>query len=673
MTGPESSPALTAGQRLAVDQLSEIVDRSDDAVEILRGPCLSGNGRTVVIDIVLDCTGLASAPDGLRLRARETFTFEISPAFPFVIPQVSVPHTRWAGIPHVQWQKIICLYAAPSVEWLPSDGMRGLLDRLILWLRRAATGQLDPEGQPLHPPVAYASWAAGVAVIRPDLPSAMPSSAAASGTGTTLMVAVCAHDRQDRADVTEWITPEVWKLRFQTAELRGDLDDHGRRLFGAAVILLSRDIGFEYPDKSSALLSGLAAAGADRDALLGLLSSIAAINARLDAAHALQGYELPARPLMLFVGTPSRRMPSGGRRLSHLVCWRVDEAGQKLLAAARRPNTDDHQLAEAASGWLDQATTTWMPVMEARPEVTQRRDGSSSAAWLTGKRVLILGCGALGAPAAEICVRAGAAEVTVADSGVVHPGILVRQPYEDADIGQNKATALTNRLNQIHADQRVSALPQDIIVTVLTEEMKPAQFDLIIDTAASAAVTARLECRRAQSPGDWPAVVTMIIGHDARRGVVALSHRGASGAGRDILRRLGIAACGDQAGQLADIRDDFFPDLPRSEFFQPEPGCSDPTFTGSAAEAGALAAHLMTAALDALAGRAGRNGNQPLSAAMVCLDDAQNGNARRYPMARLGERCCRCRRKRRLRGPAVSGGHPGDAGRVSARGTRSWP
>ena len=162
--------------------------------------------------------------------------------------------------------------------------------------------------------------------------------------------------------------------------------------------------------------------------------------------------------------------------------------------------------------------------------------------------MLVLGCGALGAPSAEICVRAGAAEVTVADNGIVSPGILVRQPYQDADIGQYKAIALAWRLNQIHADNRVSALPQDIIVTVLTDEMDAAQFDLIIDATANAAVASRLEYCRAQSPGGWPPVMTMLIGHQARRGVVALARPGASGAGRDILRKLGLAASADQAG-----------------------------------------------------------------------------------------------------------------------------
>jgi integrative and conjugative element protein (TIGR02256 family) len=617
VTPLEDSGALTPGQQLAAGQIAEIADRSDGAVEILREPYRPATGPSVVIDIAMDCSGLPRAAAGVRLRAKETFRLEIGPAFPFTVPQVSVPHSRWAGTPHVQWQKVICLYAAPSVEWLPADGMRGLIDRLILWLRRAAAGQLDPEGQPLHPPVAYPTWSAGVAIVRADLPAATRS-AEASGVGQ-FMVAVCRQDRLNRADVIEWVTPAEWKIRYQSAELSGDVTDNGTRLFGAAAIILSQDIGFEYPDSASELLAGLAGAGADTTSLPGLLSTVAVINAHLDAVLVGQQHEQVPRPLCLFVGTPSRRAPDSDRKLAHLVCWRLDEVGQQLLAAARA-ETDDLELDRATVAWLGQATTSWMPVMEARPEVTRRRDDGSSVAWLAGRRVLVLGCGALGAPIAEICVRAAAAEVTVADNGVVGPGILVRQPYEDSDIGQFKALALARRLNQIYADERVSALPQDVITMVLTDEMPASRYDLIIDAAASTAVTSRLEYCRAQSPRGWPAVLTMIIGHDARRGIVALAKPGASGAGRDILRKVGLAACGDQAGQLADVRGDFFPGSPRSEFFQPEPGCSDPTFTGSAAETVALAAHLMTAGMDALAGRAGPRADESMSAAVVRLD-----------------------------------------------------
>ena len=395
---------LSEGQRLAAAQLDAIAARSDGAVEILTGPHRDGTGQHAVIDIALDCSGVPAAPGGLRLRAREAFSIGIGPQFPFTVPEVRVRHARWADSAHVQWQHVICLYAAPSVEWNPADGMRGLLDRLIEWLRQAAAANLDPDDQPLHPPVAYASLSAGVAVVHPDLPAGIRGGAPGAAE---LMVAVCRQDRVRRVDVTEWITPGDWKLRYQAAELNGTLGTDGYRILGAAAVILGRDAGFEYPDEAPVLLTALEEAGADRDALLGLLTAVAGVNAKLDAAHLTPDGSLPARPLCLFVGTPSRR--SAGQRRVHLVCWRVDDAGQQVLAAARQPGSSDEQLARTVTQWAGQAPVTWVPVMEARSEVTCRRDAASSAAWLDGKRVLVLGCGALGAPAAEICVRAGAA------------------------------------------------------------------------------------------------------------------------------------------------------------------------------------------------------------------------------------------------------------------------
>ena len=67
-----------------------------------------------------------------------------------------------------------CLYAAPSVEWVPSGGMDSFIERLAAWVVRAAEGTLDPDGQPLHPPVAYPTAGAGVAVVHPDVRQSGP-------------------------------------------------------------------------------------------------------------------------------------------------------------------------------------------------------------------------------------------------------------------------------------------------------------------------------------------------------------------------------------------------------------------------------------------------------------------------------------------------------------------
>jgi len=62
-----------------------------------------------------------------------------------------------------------------------------------------------------------------------------------------------------------------------------------------------------------------------------------------------------------------------------------------------------------------------------------------------------------------------------------------------------------------------------------------------------------------------------------------------------------LTARADTTGDMTDIVEDFFPDPPRRTHFQPEPGCSDVTFTGSAADVTGLAGQLFTGILHALA------------------------------------------------------------------------
>src|SRR5205085_2814129 len=87
----------------------------------------------------------------------------------------------------------------------------------------------------------------------------------------------------------------------------------------------------------------------------------------------------------------------------------------------------------------------------------------------------------------------------------------------------------------------------------------------------------------------------MMIGHAANRGIVTIN-RGRTAVGAvDTLRRLGQRTRTDE--DLRDIGDDFYPDPPRAELFQPEPGCSDATFVGGLTDVQGLAGQLLTAAL----------------------------------------------------------------------------
>ena len=378
-------------------------------------------------------------------------------------------------------------------------------------------------------------------------------------------------------------------------------------LLGLAV-MLPRPIAFEYPRTAAALVDALAPYGIDATVLLATLGIVTNINRDLLASGTGPSGDPADHPLYLVLGTPTRGIVGSGDRVTHLAAWRLPPLAERIAHLAPNTYSDvpelariGHEVTDLGAEWLASAETAWAQVYEARTEVVTARDADTPACWLRAKRVLVLGAGALGAPIAEACVRGGAGHVTVADSGSVHPGILVRQPYEDADIGREKATVLAERLRRIRSDAVIEPVVGDVLTTILTDGADPPAFDLVIDATANRTVRMVIERRRSARRESWPVLATVLIGHDARRGIATISYSGSSGAGADILRRLSVAARADVTGDLTDVVEDFFPDPPRTELFQPEPGCSDVTFVGSAADVSGLAGQLLAGVLHALA------------------------------------------------------------------------
>jgi integrative and conjugative element protein (TIGR02256 family) len=627
----EPRDAWSRGQRLAEDQLQALQDASGGAVEVLEASLVPEHA-IARFEVSLDVGELAKAPGGIKVRSRERFVLAVPEDFPSAIPQVLVRHRRWAGTAHVQWGNVLCLFAAPSTEWLPADGMRGLIDRLALWLVRAAAGDLDPDGQPLHPPVAYVDSAAGPVVVRADVATDAPW-AQQPRRPWALLVAVCSQD-DDRLDVLRWIP--FGRYLSDAGRDGPPADEQGRPYVLAAAVLVDTQIGFEYPETARALADGLAAGGVNEDDLLELVATVADANARTAADRGVSAVaegEQPdhgpgGSPLVLLVGTPSRRM-AGGPPLTHLVAWRLDDLAGRItgLLGSFRPGRSDAldelrgTVLQLGRDLFDFADVSWARVHEDRAEVTVRRDGGSSAAWLYGKKVLVLGCGALGAPIAEMCVRAGAA-VTVVDKGVVTPGILVRQPYRDRDIGKAKAVVLARRLRGLRQGAQAVGQAKNAVKAHLRPGQPVPEFDLIVDATADSAVRAALEHARGLRRAAWPPLLTVLVGHESRRGVVAVSRAGASGAGHDVLRKLGIAVRTTHAESFRDVAQDLYPAEARTDVFLPEPGCSSPTFVGSAVEANALASGLFSVGLDALLGRAAGPAEFPLCAAAVRLNVA---------------------------------------------------
>jgi hypothetical protein len=121
------------------------------------------------------------------------------------------------------------------------------------------------------------------------------------------------------------------------------------------------------------------------------------------------------------------------------------------------------------------------------------------------KRVLLLGCGSLGAPVAELLARSGIGNLHLLDKEVFEPENCARHILGADDIGLSKADAVAKRLKRSVPEINVKgqrALGADWIHYVC----KPDVYDLIIDCTGESAVRVMLSQYRRHSLGSCPLV-----------------------------------------------------------------------------------------------------------------------------------------------------------------------
>ena len=545
--------------KLAGEQIREIADSSDGTVQIHdEAPGPNGYHQ---FNISIRFDGLERVGGGLPVRAREAFRVLVPSTFPFDRPLVVTPHVRFSGFRHVQWRWHPCLYAS-SLDWRPEDGMYGFIKRLDAWIRDAALNNLDPHDAPLHPPVAYTT------VNRLIVPKA--DTPLVEGSPWFGMAEL--QERDNRTEIIGW------------KEFAPESPAHF-----APAILLHKDLPFEYPETVDALLKELGSHGIDYAPFIFQLASY--------ARHSGAG-----TPLTVILGTPMRRVVPGGRTLQHLAVWEisVDDADKlrELHSSAQLGDTAQwNSAASAVAKWSVFAKVGWCMVREMRPEVTLRRDQSSPMAWFRGKRVAIWGCGAVGTHVAESVVRAGARTVELVDNKIVTPGILVRQGFEDADIGRFKAKALAARLKRIEPDLETVVSTDNLILRVTGFDPLP-KVDLVIDCTASLAVRTALE-HSLRDVDTRPAISSIAIDSQAATALGTLSAPDHSGGTLDLVRRLKLEAC--RRPTLSKVLEAFWPRVALNEGFQPEPGCSEPTFIGSNADLAGLSSRMLNSIARAIA------------------------------------------------------------------------
>jgi integrative and conjugative element protein (TIGR02256 family) len=304
------------------------------------------------------------------------------------------------------------------------------------------------------------------------------------------------------------------------------------------------------------------------------------------------------------VGTANRGT-TGQRLAQHLVAFQVSPvdadtlrsfADQRAAVASGQSRSIQRQTVDAATRWLNSpASLNWLTVHDARPEITVRRDTDTPMAHLRGKAVEVWGCGALGGWAAEYIVRAGAARVILRDRSVVRPGLEVRQPYGDDDIGYPKADRLARRLRSLGLPVEIESHTGDIVQMLGHDKLPEA--DLIIDATASRGVAAALE-RVATCATRRPWLASLLTDATATRGALFIAVPDDGGALLDVGRRAALALYAHPT--LQHFYDAFLAPARNDALLQPEPGCSEPTFRGSAADASSIAGQLVTLAAEAI-------------------------------------------------------------------------
>ena len=552
--------------KLASDQIHEIADASEGTLQICdKRP--GSNGRSE-FSISIRFDGLDHVEGGLRVRARESFLVSIPPTFPFHYPTVMTQHVRFAGFPHVQWRRLLCLYAS-SADWRPEDGMYGFIKRLDAWVRDAALNKLDPDDMPLHPPVAY-----------PTVPHLfVPMANTPSVDGSPWFGVAELRERNHRTEIIGW----------------KECGEKHSSCFAPA-ILLHKHLPFEYPETVYSLLNEFDSHGIKYTPFILLLAEYSRQSTR-------------GTPLNVVIGTPMRRVVAGGPALQHLAVWQIcsgDADKLRQLGRSLQPYGTAKRRAsviEAVCKWAVSSKVGWCNVEEMRPEVTIRRDHASPMAWFSGKRVAIWGCGAVGTHVAESIVRADAKAVELVDNKRVAPGVLVRQGFEDADIGRCKADALAERLKRINPDLKTVVSGVDLIARLTAPDAIP-RVDLIIDCTASVTVRTVLE-RVLKDVDSHPAIASIAIDSQAVTAIATLSKPNHSGCTLDLVRKLKLEAC--RKPTLSRPLEAFWPKSASDESFQPEPGCSEPTFIGSDADLAGLCARMLNAVTRAIKDRDDRH------------------------------------------------------------------
>ena len=489
-----------------------------------------------VIRVRLDTSDIQASPRGFAVDSTEVVYVLLGDRFPNDPPKVLVDFdTRFIGVPHVICARELCVYLDARREWHPTFGMAELIDRTWMWFQEAANARFDARTSLFH----------AVGGCNP-------------ATEYELMSVIRASPPADMSSVAEIALVERSASRF-------DL------------------VAWKRADRSSGEVRGLAFS-VPSPLPLGLADDVEAVTQQIEQAGGVKASEMIQRIqhaarssradqpvyLSLVVAHPS------DADLPTVVVGRICiETANKIRAGNRSLTTRQTRIG-------------WMQVSDDRPTIVAPRDNMRPASAFRDRSIEIWGCGGLGSWIAEFIVRAQPASLVVRDLAYVHRGLLVRQNYTELDVGETKVTQLAARLRSISDTTSVSV--GSLLVLDMLERESIPKCDMIINATVNEAVAYRLDLA-ARGTNERPVLAQ--VATDTGSGTLGLVvTAGCEVAGGPGTIDLAIAQQVLADARLEPYHTFWTPPSAGSEL-NPSPGCSVPTYHGSAADMAAAAGSMV--------------------------------------------------------------------------------
>ena len=534
-------PAWSPGQRAALAELCQLAAAFPHDILAIGQPRSLGSPDAdhayLAVNVTISTRTVDTPPTSTLLADQEDVTVIVGPHYPEKPPTMHVCHDRFVDIVHVLYGRELCIYLDEDREWHPSGGMHDLLEQTWKFLDDAANDRFDASTALFHPiggrnPVTRGALTAVVFEF-PGIPrKALSLGSARPRTARRIDIGPLVHDAT-------------------------------RPTFRVLTISVPDRMPYGPGQTVGELRAAIEAAGDSRwDAIVGALGR----------THAANGLDAP-----LYIVLAVARQPSLPEPGWHLCVGRIAIPPDSWNPAAFSPE----QMTLAIK---HDTPIEWCNMSDQRPEHATRRDNTRPVTALRGRAVELWGCGGLGSWLGEYLIRAGVEHLTLRDHSAIQGDVLVRQNFTEDDVGLPKAAQLKARLDAISDLAQVDAKPGSAVAAGTLPDC-----DLIIDATISESVGAFLQTAMTEAPTSGPVVAS--VATDAQSATLGLVVVG-SGAVSPAHVQTKLSEIVLTQGGLEPFHR-FWTDLDPGDLVLPMPGCSTPTFHGSAADVAGLAATML--------------------------------------------------------------------------------